>query len=83
MNREEIAEKIMESLSARRGIDLYQYDEDITKEIRNDIVEILSTNSGEREKGCDTCCHKGESRNEPPCIMCSNSHYNLWDSKDI
>jgi hypothetical protein len=36
-----IAEKIMRALSARRGIDLYQYDDDIIDEIREEIADIV------------------------------------------
>ena len=36
-----IATEIMMALSGRRGIDLYQYDDDIIKEIEDEIVEII------------------------------------------
>ena len=36
------AEEIMRSISGRSGIDLYQYSSDITKEITQSVVDIIS-----------------------------------------
>jgi len=36
------AEEIMRSISGRSGIDLYQYGSDITKEITQSVVDIIS-----------------------------------------